>query len=82
MSYVLGFAILCVCGWYWIRGSAFMAFVVSLGAVFLMLLGADEMYCHSILARAAIGVAIACAPWGIRDIIRTDWRSGRLLPRR
>ena len=36
MSYVLGFATLCVCGRYWIRGSAFMAFVVTMAWLVLI----------------------------------------------
>lgn len=73
MTTILGILLVCIGGWWWVRGSAFMAFALSAAALFLVVLGADEMYCHSAAIRSAIGVGIACAPYLIRTY---------LLPRR
>ena len=75
MGYLLAFGFSCICGWYWIKGAAFMAFVAVMAWLILIVAAGGHVRNLADAERVAIGIAIACAPWFIRDCIRTDWRA-------
>lgn len=69
MSLLIGFLVFCACAWIWLLGSAFAAFVASLGGLWLVAIGAGDAYCHSGLLRSVLIVAAACGPWLVRTQI-------------
>ena len=75
MAYLLAFGVFCICGWYCIKGTAFMASVTAGGWGGLVVITGSLTGHVSDLYRVAVGIAVACAPWCIREAIGTDWRA-------
>ena len=76
MALLIGFLFFVVCAWWWIRGSAFVAFALSLAQLGIVLIGRGNFDDPHLLKVLAVEGCVFWLPWAFHTYIKPG------LPRR